>query len=206
MSAPTSLESGRYNVISSFNKWVQDNVASLSPLPAPAGMTTGDIPFSVQFDRPVKVEDISTGPVVAVTDLGLFSPAAADVDDVMVAGVPEDFRGKLSQTLIEVVIWHSQRVQTDADARIRRVRDAFVGAYMNSGRKNSAGVVAVPAILIYDFAGSDLSNPTPTNNYIRKDRQASWFTESMLEDRDHEEMRGWRGLLRIWWIEFYNAA
>lgn len=208
MSAPTTLETGRFHVIASFNKWVLDMVASLSPLPGPAGLTTANVPFSVKFERKVSVADLTTGPILCVSDVGLTAPARMDVNDRAVydAANTADVFGSLQQSLIEFVVWGSQTIRPDEDVRIRMVRDAVIGAYRLAGRRDSVGQFIVDPLRIWNFTPT--LNPTavsPTNNFIEKDRAATWVSEGTIDDPDHPELRGWRGLLRIYWIEFFNA-
>jgi hypothetical protein len=205
MAAPTSLETGRYNVVQSFFKWVLDNVSSLSPLPSPL-LSPVTIPFGTQFDRRITVADLATGPILCVSDAGLFAPERMDLDDRIRHEAGTTYLGTKEQTLIEFVIWGSTEVRKDETARIRRIRDALIGAYRYSGRRDSAGAFIVPPLTIYNVGtGASLAAPTATANFIEKDRSSNWLTENWIDDPDHPELVGLRGLLRIWWIEFFNA-
>jgi hypothetical protein len=206
MSAPTVSESGRYNAVSSFFLWVKNRVATMSPLPA-TGLSPNTIPFTVEMRRPVTVADLAAGPILCLADLGLFSQDAADTDDVILYDTANNkpIRGKLCQTLIEFTIWGSSQIRADEDARIARIRDAMLSAYRLAGRKDPAtGLFIVEPAYIYNYA-ANVAAPTLTNNRIRKDRASSWLTESVIEDEAHPELRAWRGVLRVWWIEFFDA-
>lgn len=205
MSAPAISESGRYNAVSSFFLWVKNRVASMSPLPA-VGLDPPTIPFTVEMRRPIQVADLAAGPVMCLADLGLFSQDAADTDDAILydAANAKTIFGKPCQTLIEFTIWGSSQVRPDEDARVARIRDAMLSAYRQAGRKDLSGNFIVEPIYIYDFATNEAA-PVLTNNWIRKDRASSWLTETVIEDEAHPELRAWRGVLRVWWIEFYDA-
>jgi hypothetical protein len=206
VSAPAISESGRYNAVSSFFLWVRNRVETLSPLPA-VGLSPATIPFTVEMRRPIKVADLEDGPILCLADLGLFSQAAADTDDVILYddSNAKPIRGKPCQTLIEFTIWGSSQIRPDEDARVARIRDAMISAYRLAGRKDpTTGFFIVEPIYIYDYA-TNVAAPTLTNNRIRKDRASSWLTESVIEDEAHPELRAWRGVLRVWWIEFFDA-
>lgn len=208
MSTPLALETGRYNVISSFNAWARANVDPGSP---PAGIDQNGnpftIPFTVRFDRPIEVAALQTGPVICFVDLGLFSPAALDVNDRLrwdpVSGTQH--LGKKQQTLIEILIWGSQRIRKDEETRIRRLRDLVEAAFLNAGRRDPVtAAYIVPPIRILDYA-TNMQTPADTGKFVEKDRAAAWLTESRLDDPAHPDLIAWRGVLRLWWLEFYTA-
>ncbi len=209
MSAPTSLETGRTNVIASFNKWIKDVIAPMSPLPGPVGLETANIPFSVQFERAVQIANLASGPILCVSDTGLSAPARVDVNDRarFDDSSQTEYQATRQETLIEFVIWGSQAVRPDEDVRIRMIRDAVIGAYRLAGRRLANGQFDVEPLRIWKFTSAlDPAGVVATANFIEKDRLASWLSEDPdMRDPDHPELRGWRGLLKVYWLEFFNA-
>jgi len=200
------LEAGRYNAVASFQKWLKENLVS----PLAQGGLDSALGFTVQFSRPIATMPFGTGPVVAVTDSGLFQGRAVDVDDVVAtdsSGNP--VRAKEGQTLLEIAIMGSKAVRPDERARIFRLRDAILRLYRLAGIRSGwlltlfAGPPIVPEIKVFDFESS-MGAPTATNNFLRRDRDANWLTEGPMDDPAHPEIEGWRGLLRIRWWEFYS--
>jgi len=198
MSAPTILESGRVNAVSSFMKWLTVNV----PTPLPAGLASGPITFGVVDRRPVAWADITT-PIVSIVDLGMFQPQASDVDDLLtqVQG-GTDFYGREAQTLLEVVVWASRRVQQDAEYRVQRIRDSITSAYLLAGRFVATDPRYVPPIELLNYADG---SKAPLGQYIHRDRSSTWFVESDIQDPAHPEVIAWRMLTRVLWWEFMAA-
>jgi hypothetical protein len=194
-------EAGRYNVRSSFEKWLKDSVVTGSLV---QGSLTSAFLYSLQFQKPIREADISAGKVVVcATDLGDAGPDSVDVDDLISteSNGTRNF-GKRENLLMQIEIWGSSAVSADMDARILRMRDLIHLSLRNSGRLNpSTGLYIVPRMLIYDFTGS-VSVPVATNNFLQRDRDAGVVIDSMPQDPEHPEWRAWRILARLWWNGF----
>ncbi len=196
-------EAGRYNLRSSFNKWLKEKALPASPLTQ--GSITTALAYTLQFEKPIIEANLSAGNVVVCAeDLGDATPEAMDTDDlVSVDSTGQENYAKRENLLVELSIWCSSAVVEDADARILRVVDVIRQALYDCGRKDTTGAYIVDPMRIYDFATGPLAGPTVTNNLLHKDRTSGVVVESHPGDPQHPEWRAWTISVRLWAFGFF---
>lgn len=196
-----TLETGETSVQASLIRWIEDNVPN--PLIVPS--IAGDIAYVVQPNRPMLVSDF-TKPIVSVNDIGLIQPSADDLFDALTY-VPTDpepaKRGRFASTVVEIIVWGHQRVQDDAEARVKFIRDAIKANYLLAGELKEDGVTYwAPPIQILDYTQA---GAPATANLVHRDRSGLWLSQNWLPNDEHPEIRAWRMLTRIHWPEFWAS-
>jgi hypothetical protein len=196
-------EAGRYNVRSSFDRWLRTKALPASPISQ--GSLTTALAYTLQFEKPIAVADLNAGKVViCAEDLGAVPPEVLDTDDLTSVDPDGSERyAKREGLLIELSVWCSSGVVDDADARILRVVDVLKQALYDCGRKTAGGAYVVDPMTVYDYATGPLAAPPATNQLIHKDRTTGVVIEAHPGDAQHPEWRAWTIQVRLWWFGFF---
>lgn len=128
MSPVKILKTGKYNVLSSVNSYLQTHLSGYATVVF--GMPQAALPL----------------PAISVNEVGLFNDLGGGYD--------EGFRRQ--QTILEIKLWADETQDAGATRTVIQLRDRLMYALMNAGRTTASGLV-MPAIPIYDHAAGDLS-------------------------------------------------
>lgn len=198
----TSIElgkspSGKANLLTSFNNFLVDNVAS------------GQIHNGVQTDLPAgKTHWWFFGfpltamlfPAITVVDVGLFTPGERAFDRLLGTDANGNIvKGTRNQTLIEISCWAKDTSeQANGEQVVRELRDAVMYVLLNAGdsKADESGFI-VPPVLLKNY----YKNPVETVGAIYIDRASNSINEKFIVDSIDANVKRYRLLVRVFWDE-----
>jgi len=179
-------------------KWVAGKSAMMGSLYE--YLTTNILDETFDFDNPIIPVKL---PAYGVSEKGLYNRGPIALDDFLGYKNSKGLYGRLNQTLVEVSAWDDETIHPEAVGKVRQMRDKIVYLLYNAGRKGDDNVFVLPPIKLYNY----YSLPTKTEiGAIYLDPSDNAINEKFIIDPVNQNVKIYKLLVRLFWIEYFNQA
>jgi|GEM_PF-6037944 len=193
-----SSPSGKQSTITSFNKWLIEQLPEGEVHPGMGTTLSVGKTFWFLFGYPLTALMF---PSITISEVGLFNPGETAIGRILGTdpNTGDPIKGTKQQTLMEINCWAKDTAEVaNAEKIVRDLRDQVVYALMNAGDfDESADDFVVPPILLKDHSQA----MPPTVGVIYFDKNPNSITERFIVDAVDANIKRYRLLVRVFWYE-----
>lgn len=184
MPAPTTIPTGKKNMLGSLRKYLTAELA----------------PTKILFEQYQNVEEI---PSISFQDVGVPNLGGHAFEDYVGErdnghGAFEKVFGKVAQTMVEFNILTTQTEDQAAVRDLYIMRDRLEYALMYSGRLDE-GVLIMPRIALLDFDAAPAGEDTGATVWAPMEKDSVWIENYIGTDPERAGVKRLRVLVRFYW-------